>query len=90
MDFKDFDLSRQFLELGLVAEPIKKPLEGSYEQEVEGKPIGQGKENHIKRKKNYIYIIIHMMDLFSELEFQAFLTGCAASFPWILKVVVKP
>ncbi|XP_073476806.1 protein KIBRA isoform X1 [Aquarana catesbeiana] len=42
MDFKDFDLSRQFLELGLVAEPIKKPLEGSYEQEVEGKPIGQG------------------------------------------------
>lgn len=42
MDFKDFDLNRQFSELGLAAEAIKKQVEGSYEHEIEGKPGGQG------------------------------------------------
>ncbi|KAM5170136.1 protein KIBRA isoform 2-T4 [Mantella aurantiaca] len=42
MDFKDFDLSRQFSELGLAAEPVKKQVEGIYEHEIEGKAVGQG------------------------------------------------
>lgn len=42
MDFKDFDLIRQFSEVGLAVEPVKKQVEGSYEHEGEGKPVAQG------------------------------------------------
>ncbi|XP_018418044.1 PREDICTED: protein KIBRA isoform X1 [Nanorana parkeri] len=42
MDFKDFDLSRQFSELGFAAEAVKKQVEGSYKHEIEGKPVAQG------------------------------------------------